>query len=77
MSDKSMFLHAQGLSTMDSGPAPSEWETINVIAAARPKGHADYVSLQRLDPAHNICIWMVKRTHEWFPASDFFKVDSL
>lgn len=76
LGDKPMFLHAQGLSMMDSSPAPLEWENIDVIAAARPKGDSDHVSLQRLDPAHNICIWMVKRTHEWFPSSDFFKVDS-
>ena len=62
---------------MDSSPAPKEWEDIFTIAAARPKGDADYVSLQALDLAPDICLWMVKRGHEWWPASEFFKVDEI
>lgn len=71
------LLHAQALSRMDSGPAPKEWEEINHIASAKPKGGVDSVSLQQLDEAPSICLWMVKRGYEWWPASEFFKVDEI
>lgn len=69
------LLHAQSLESMDSHPAPSDWEKIGNMAASRPKGDDDNVSLQELDGASGVCLWMVKRGHTWHPASGFYKVD--
>ncbi len=70
------ILHAQALSTMDGSPAPDVWKELDVVAKARPLGNGDYVSLQRLEGARNICVWMTKRSHLWTIASEFIRIDS-
>jgi len=73
---ESGIVYGQALSTMDGYPAPESWKEISCIAKARPLGHDDYVSLQRLEGAPNICVWMTKRSHLWTIASEFFRIDA-
>lgn len=63
-------LKAANLYQTPDGPAPKEWALIPEVKAAKPKIKAE-ISLQRF-AGTNICMWYVRRTVYWNPASDPF-----
>ena len=71
------LLHAQSLSRTGTFPAPVEWQDISQVKQQRPPiKDDDLVNLHCLDDMPDICVWMAKRGHLWYIASDFFKIST-
>ena len=66
-------MKAKNLFTINSSPAPKDWEEIPEIKSQYPTQKNVKKSLYKLDGL-NICYWMVCNNGIWNPASDFFYV---
>lgn len=67
-------MKATNLNHICSEPAPKEWHNITDIKKAKPSEKKCEISLQKLQGL-NVCIWMIRKSVYWVPASDFFYIE--